>query len=194
MKTNLVSAFFVMLTLAFFSTGCTSSKTTSKVNEFDLGAGPLGTVAFEASNNRYSANGTFKNWNFSEFSMQGNDLTTLDATINVDMTSIEEKSPKLTDHLKAWDYFDVAKFPTGNIRIKDVKSKGGNAYEATAIISIKDLEKETTVEFELTNSNPMRVQGTLAINRAYFKIGEDNKGVTADVPVTFDTALPLASK
>ncbi len=67
-----------------------------------------GTISFKAENDKYKADGLFERWKFTKAKMkERNNLETYTAELMIDMSSVKEKSPKLTSHLKAEDYFFV---------------------------------------------------------------------------------------
>lgn len=85
---------------------------------------------------------------FAKGKLTGGDFT-------VDMNSITVKDleagkgkEKLEGHLKADDFFGVAKHPTSRLVFKSVKPKSGNVYTVTADLTIKNITKPVT--FDLT--------------------------------------------
>lgn len=152
---------------------------------------PLGTISFEASSPRYDAVGSFKNWSFTNFKMSKGDITTLNATIEVDMMSVSEASSGLVDHLKKWDFFDVEKFPKATVDISDV-TPAKNGYMAKAMVKIKDGKKEFPTSFTMSGKN--MVKGEITIDREAFNVGlpfEKREQLTKQVKVTYETKLPM---
>ena len=147
-----------------------------------------GVISFAAANDRYSANGVFKKWKFTKIDMQKNKIESLNAQIEIDLSSISEKSAKLTEHLKAWDYFDVEKYTTAQLTISNVRPKG-NSYIASLELKMRDAVQKMESEFELVGENPMRVKGKAMVDRGLFKIAVDNKKVPNMIEVSYDAAL-----
>ncbi len=152
--------------------------------------GTNGTIKFDAANDRYSANGEFKTWYFTRVSIENNDLTTLNADLEVDLKSVWEKSDKLTDHLKAPDFFNIAKYTTAKINISDVKKSSNGDYTASMILDMKGLSQKITSDFKVTSTDPIHVVGTAQVSRKLFGLGSDEMGVGEFVTVTFDTDIP----
>ncbi len=150
-----------------------------------------GEIQFFAANDRYSAEGTFKKWEFVDFAMDENNIESMQGKILVDLTSIWEKSEKLTEHLKAWDYFDVAKYTTATIEFRNVHVHGESEGHAELMLSMRGFEQVVDAQFQIVNKNPLVVSGEAIVDRSIFKIGEDNTDLANEVRVTFHTALPM---
>lgn len=149
-----------------------------------------GKIGFAAANDRYSAEGEFKNWSFSEVSMDGKNVESLTASILIDLTSIHEKNPKLTDHLKAPDFFNIAVFKEATLNIMNVKKKSGDMYTADMVLNMKGLEQKMMSEFTVTSMDPLHVTGTAQVNRLLFGLGGEI-GVGEMVTVSYDTDVPM---
>lgn len=149
-----------------------------------------GKIGFAAANDRYSAEGEFKSWKFNKVSMQGDNMESLTASILIDLTSIHEKNPKLTDHLKAPDFFNIAVFKEATLDISNVKNKSGDMYTADMVLNMKGLTQKMMSEFTVTSMDPLHVTGTAQVNRVLFGLGGEI-GVGDMVTVTFDTDVPM---
>lgn len=147
-----------------------------------------GLISFEAANERYSAEGKFNKWHFTKVEMKGQEITTLSADLEIDLTSIWEKSDKLTEHLKAPDYFDVAKYTTATLSLDNVQPKG-DAYEADMVLKMRDTMQELKSEFEVVTEDPLTVKGTAMVDRSIFGIGVENKGVPDLIKVSYETVV-----
>ncbi len=186
--------FALTLTLVSCNGGKTvveDAKTTTEdvvTSSVDLDT-PPGKISFAAANDRYSADGTFKRWNFTHVSIEENDLATLHADIDIDLTSIWEKSDGLTEHLKANDYFDVAKYTTAKLTIRNVHSHGEDNH-AELTLSMRDQKQELQSTFQVINQNPLTVKGTAEVDRSIFGIGVENKKVPDMITVTYETVIP----
>jgi len=147
-----------------------------------------GEITFFAENERYSAQGTFHRWRFAGLQMEGDNFESLQGIIEIDLTSIWEKSEKLTEHLKAWDYFDVAKHTTATIEIQGAHLHGEEGH-AQLLLRMRGYEQPIEAHFQVINKNPYVIAGSASVNRAIFKIGEDNKDVPDEVQIEFNTPL-----
>ncbi len=162
---------------------------TASANSSKMGLETPGVISFAAANERYSADGTFKKWKFSKVSMDKGKIESLDADIDIDLTSIWEKSDKLTDHLKANDYFDVAKYTTANLNIKNVRAKG-DKYVADLQLKMRGVTQKMESEFEVISKKPMTVKGTAMVDRGLFTIGVENTSVPNLIEVSYNTVIP----
>ena len=149
-----------------------------------------GMITWAAANERYSADGKFNKWNFSSVKMKGKDVTTLNATVNIDLTSIWEKSDKLVEHLKAWDYFDVAKYQNAQLVISNVRKGRGGMHVADMELQMRDKVQKMESQFKVTSTKPLRVVGTANVDRSIFGIGVDNTSVPNMIEVKYDTVIP----
>ncbi len=189
------SVFYVfILAISCSFLACNASKqaaTSTTTNQATLAnMDTPGAITWAAANQRYSANGKFNKWKFTKVEMQKGNIESLNASLNIDLTSIWEKSDKLTEHLKAWDYFDVEKFQNATLDIMNIKSKGGNMYEADLALSMRDKMQKMKSTFELVDKKTMRVKGTADVDRSIFGIGVENTSVPNLITVTYDTVIP----
>ena len=195
---NLTLLVFLLSTVLYI--GCDSSKDAVGTNALTQNAAPKkmetgGTITFVAASNRYSANGEFKNWHFTKMDVKTNkasEIKSIDAAIEIDITSIWEKSDKLTNHLKAPDFFNIAEFTTATMDINNVKKQSDGTYEVDMKLNMKGLTQEMKSTFTVTNTNPLHVKGTALVNRNLFSLGKVQMKVPEMVEVTYDTDLPTS--
>ena len=177
--------------------GCDASKkttsTTVVTTTADIRTGEFvtnGKISFEAANERYSADGEFKKWHFTSISMNENDIESLEATAAIDLTSVWEKSEKLTNHLKAPDFLDIERFTTATIDIKDVLKQDDGSYTAVIKLKMKGIAEVIKGNFKVTSMDPVHIVGSTVIGRKLYGLGSDGMGVGEYVTVNFDTDLP----
>lgn len=202
---------FVLVALIMFI-GCDASKKTAEAidtgEEVMEAAADLtsfainpdntpGTIGFTAENQRYSANGGFASWNFSNIDMAGKDVETLNADLVIDLASINEASEKLANHLKAWDYFDVEKYTTATANISNVRASG-DGYVADMTLNMRGATQVIESPFEVVSTKPLRVKGSADVDRRIFKIGSDETGKYTGfdgagdiITVTYNTIVEL---
>jgi len=180
--------------LSLFLISCDANKKTMKTSAAMENAPQKdtpGVISFEAANDRYSANGKFNSWKFTDVKMKKNDIKTLTADIEIDLTSIWEKSEKLTDHLKAYDYFDVEKYTTATLSVKNVMaSKKNNEYIANMVLKMRGATQEIESPFTLIGGKPLKIKGTAMVDRSLFTIGVENTSVPDLIKVSYETAIP----
>lgn len=73
-----------------------------------------------------------------------------DAVINfsVDVASVNTDNTNRDNHLKSDDFFNAEKFPKMSFVGKSMKPLGGNKYQLTGDLTMRDITK--TVEFDVT--------------------------------------------
>jgi polyisoprenoid-binding protein YceI len=76
-----------------------------------------------------------------------NDPTTGKGTVTVKAASITTGSEQRDGHLKSADFLDVEKYPDIVFRLKKVIKKG-DQYEVVGDLTIKDVTKEITLDYE----------------------------------------------
>jgi polyisoprenoid-binding protein YceI len=75
------------------------------------------------------------------------------ANLTVEDITDAGSNQKLTGHLKSDDFFSVTKFSKSHLKIKNVKSTGGNNYEITGDLTIKGITKPVTFPATVVASN-----------------------------------------
>lgn len=71
--------------------------------------------------------------------------------LSIDVTSIETGSADRDGHLKSGDFFDAETYPSITFVSTDV-SRSGSDWTITGDLTIKDVSKPVTIEFEQTGS------------------------------------------
>lgn len=80
-----------------------------------------------------------------------NDPTTGRGTITIQTASIDTGNPMRDGHLKGADFLDVEKYPTITFALKSIARSGDN-YLVTGDLTIKDVTKEITLDYEHNGS------------------------------------------
>lgn len=90
------------------------------------------------------------------------DMTTI---TNTDMQG--EYKGKLEGHLKADDFFGVAKYPTAKLDFTKVKSEGKNSYTVSGNLTIKDKTNPVTFTMSIYGN---KATASLKIDRTAFGV------------------------
>ncbi|MBO9600270.1 MAG: polyisoprenoid-binding protein, partial [Cohnella sp.] len=91
---------------------------------------------------------------FNEFdasvSADAADLASLDATLTIDVNSIDTKDAGRDGHLKSPDFFNAEQFPQITFKKTSLVSKGGDDYTLTGDLTIAGVTKPVTLNTEIS--------------------------------------------
>ena len=91
---------------------------------------------------------------FNEFdatvSADASDLASLDATLTIDVNSIDTKDAGRDGHLKGPDFFNAEQFPQIAFKKTSLVSKGGDDYSLTGDLTIAGVTKSVTLNTEIS--------------------------------------------
>jgi polyisoprenoid-binding protein YceI len=90
----------------------------------------------------------------------------------VDVASIDTNSEKRDAHLRSKDFFDVANFPTAEIKVAQVRKLGASDYEGDGTITIRGVTKPVKLPAHilLMEGGILRFRGTITVNRQDFGV------------------------
>ena len=111
--------------------------------------------------------------------------------ISIDTNSITADDPKLTEHLKTPDFFDVAKFPTATFESTDITPGGadGATHTIKGNLTMHGVTKSITFPAKIAVAqDAISVDSGFSINRKDFGI---NYAGAADNLIRDDVALTL---
>jgi polyisoprenoid-binding protein YceI len=101
-----------------------------------------------------------------------NDPTTGRGTVTIKAASVSTGSEMRDGHLKNADFLDVERYPEITFALKKITKSGGDTFQVTGDLTIKDVTKEITLGYEHNGSavdpyGNVKVGGTLTgtINR-----------------------------
>ena len=77
------------------------------------------------------------------------DLTQSKVTATVDVATVNTREPKRDEHLKAPDFFDVAKFTTMTFKSKKFISKGEGKFDVVGDLTLHGVTREVTLATEM---------------------------------------------
>ncbi len=110
--------------------------------------------------------------------------------ITIDMNSLSADDPKLTEHLKTADFFDVAKFPQASFVSTEIKAGGekGATHTVTGNLTMRGVTKSITFPATIAvTPDAATVDSTFSINRQDFGIsypGAKDNAIRDDVVLT----------
>ena len=119
--------------------------------------------------------------------------------ITIQMDSISADDPKLTEHLKTADFFDVAKYPQATFVSTAIKPGGdkGATHTVTGNLTMHNVTKAVTFPATIAvTPDTATVDSTFSINRKDFGInyaGAANNLIRDDVALTLHIRATKAS-
>ena len=112
------------------------------------------------------------------------DLAHSSAKITIDMTEAKSGDATRDAMLLKPDWFNVLDFPQAIFQTTGFTSKGGNAYEAKAKLTLKGATKDVVLPFTLAITGDTAVaNGEVRLKRTEFKVGQGGQ---------FETEKPVA--
>jgi polyisoprenoid-binding protein YceI len=97
--------------------------------------------------------------------------------LTIDVKSIDTRNSMRDDHLRTNDFFDMATYPTISFRSTKITPVGGNDYEVTGELTIKDVTRTVTLPLEFTGAatdpfgnQRIGFEGSLTLNRSDYGI------------------------
>lgn len=95
------------------------------------------------------------------------------ATVLVDTGSAATGDPQRDEALPGEDWFSAAKFPQAKFEVSGFKPLGGDRYEATGTLTIRDATKPVTLPFTLTTAgDTAHAVGHAQLVRSAFGVGQ----------------------
>ncbi|OXS62375.1 hypothetical protein B1A99_00440 [Cohnella sp. CIP 111063] len=103
------------------------------------------------------------------------DLASLEASLTIDVNSIDTKDESRDGHLKSADFFNAEQFPQISFKKTALVSKGGEDYALTGDLTIAGVTKSVTLNTEISGpakdpwgNTKFGVVADGAINRSEF--------------------------
>lgn len=151
-------------------------------------------IEFTGSQVAGSHSGSFQKFS-GEIYYTGNPETSR-VSVDIDTASLNADDPKLTEHLKTPDFFDVAKYPKATFISTAIKPGGdkGASHTVTGNLTMHGVTK--SVSFPATiaaTADAINVDATFSINRKDFGInyaGPTNNLIRDDVVLTLKIHAP----
>ena len=119
----------------------------------------------------------------------GENLSDSTISIEIEVGSIDTRNADRDGHLKSADFFDIENFPKITFTSTSVAAKGDDELEITGDLTIKDVTKSVTVDFEFDGevvdpwgNTRVGFEGSTEINRSDF-------GLTWNAPLKTDGVL-----
>ncbi len=129
-------------------------------------------IAFGYRQMGVGMDGTFKTFS-SQLRFDPAAPQTADATIEVDLASVDTGSDEGNAEVATKSWFNTPAFPKARFESTAVKALGGNQYEVAGKLTIKGTTRDVVVPATFTpQGNTGVFDGSLTIKRGDFSIGE----------------------
>jgi polyisoprenoid-binding protein YceI len=149
----------------------TSPQTTAGASQYAI-TPQNSKIEFVGSKVTGSHNGSFEKFN-GEIHYTNDDPAQSHVAITIDASSVKADDPKLTEHLKTADFFDVAKFPDAKFESTAIKAGGekGATHTVTGNLTLHGVTKSVTFPATISvTADTATVDADFAINRKDFGI------------------------
>lgn len=135
-------------------------------------------IGFEISHLAISSvDGNFKDYQ-GTIVWDDKDLSKSKMNVTIQAASINTDADKRDEHLRAPDFFDVAKYNTIQFQSSKITSQGGNKYLAQGALTLRGVTKNVQIPFTMAGpiQNPYKqtlraFKGSFTINRLDYQIG-----------------------
>lgn len=147
-----------------------------------------GAIRFTALQQGAPVEGSFEDFT-ADIAFDPDDLPATRIDVVIDTASIATGHKDRDTTLRSSDLFDVERWPTARFVTTDVRHVGGDAFEARARLTIRDVQKDVVLPFTLTiedhpgDSGLERAHATggLAISRLDYGVGQGDWASTATI-------------
>lgn len=131
--------------------------------------------------------GTFDT--FTGTATSGKNLEGAAISVDIDADSINTRNEGRDGHVKSADFFDVENFPKITFTSTSVTAKGDDELEVTGELTIKDVTKTVTIDFEFEGEVVDSFGATRAGFEGELEINRTDFGLTWNAPLKSDGVL-----
>lgn len=117
---------------------------------FDVAHSRIGFVARHAMVTK--VRGSFNEFEGSAV-IDGTDPSKSNVTVNVQVASVDTRNPQRDGHLRTNDFLDVENFPQITFRSTGIADQGGDVFNVTGDLTIKDVTRSVTIPLEFQGSS-----------------------------------------
>lgn len=137
---------------------------------------------------------------FTEFSGTASseeNLNNAQINVEIDVNSVDTRNSDRDGHLRTGDFFETEKYPKITFKSTDIKAKDDETLEVTGDLTIKDVTKPVTIDFEFNGeavdpfgNTRVGFEGQTTINRKdfglNFQAALDTGGVLVSEKITLN--------
>ncbi|MFG1874384.1 YceI family protein [Sphaerisporangium sp. NPDC049003] len=117
--------------------------------QFDTAHSRLGFVARHAMVTK--VHGAFNEWEGAAY-LDADDPSKSHAEVTIQVASVDTRNEQRDGHLRTNDFFDAPTFPVITFASTAVEQVGATEFQVTGDLTIKDVTREVTIDFEYTGS------------------------------------------
>lgn len=122
------------------------------------------------------------------------DLSSSRFDVKIDLASVNSRDSERDDIIRGPDLFAVKQWPTARYVAQTFTAKGGNRYSATGKLVLRNVTRDTPVDFTFENKGgDVWLIGSASIKRLDFGVGQgewkDTEWVGNDVGIRFALKL-----
>lgn len=165
----------------------TSSKTAERKTNWEIDK-TVSLLEFTATQKSAKTSGTFKTYQLKQLVFEEEDLSNAVVEIEIDVASISLSNLLVEQTLGSSQWFNVGEFPTAKFISKEFKSLGGERYQVSGDLQIKDIVKPAIVSLtikkvvnEQSGDVVIEATGETVISRLSYKIGQGEWASTDDL-------------
>lgn len=147
-------------------------------------------ISFAGENAGQKFNGKFETWT-AAIDFDPAKLETSGVKVEIETASAKTGTMTYDSALPQKEWFDVKAAPKAIFESKSFKSLGGDQYEATGTLTIKNIPHDITFPFTLTTKEKTaNMKADFTINRLDYEIGKDadatGEWVSKDIAMTIN--------
>jgi polyisoprenoid-binding protein YceI len=151
-------------------------------------------VGFVASMNGQAINGSFRRFDariaFDPANLAGSSVTAV-----IDTASAATGDQTRDEALPSADWFSAKVFPRATFTAKTFKSLGGNRYQALGTLTIRGVNHQVAMPFELAiTGSAAQMRGTVTIDRRWFGVGQGQFATPDAVAANVKVNIAIAAR
>lgn len=132
---------------------------------------PGGRLGFDVTVSGEAVKGQFGRWT-GTIAFDPARLAQSSIKATIDLASASSGDAQRDEMLVGGDFFAVAAHPKASFTASDIRSKGGNRYEARGSLAMKGISRPVRLDFTLDiNGNTATTRGTARLDRRDYGIG-----------------------
>lgn len=154
-------------------------------------------VTFTATQNNAPVKGSFKSVT-GTINFDPKQLNSSNATITVDMNSVDSSYAQVADTLKSTEWFDVKDFPHAIFKTTSFTQAGDDTYQVKGMLTIRDKTQPVIfiVKLEKFTTDSAKATGSTTLKRSMFGVGQGEWASTDQIKddVTVNFTLSAVKK